>query len=88
MKNLFSTFPGNFGSSTRGELTSSLTGNPVMAVESIGNEYTEFVTEGIIINTMGIAMVALAILLPCILKFDPFRKGIPPEGGSEFEEDI
>jgi len=39
-----------------------------MAVESIGNEYTEFVTEGIIINTMGIAMVALAILLPCILK--------------------
>lgn len=62
-----------------------------MAVESIGNEYTEFVTEGIIINTMGIAMVALAILLPCILKFDPFRKGIPPEGGGvedDEEEDI
>jgi hypothetical protein len=57
-------------------LTSTLSGKPVVAVESIGNEYTEFVNEGIIINTMGIAMVALAILIPCILKFDPFRYNI------------
>jgi hypothetical protein len=59
-----------------------------MAVEVIGNEYFEFVTEGIIINALGAAMLALAILMPCILKCDPFRKGIPKEGGSEFEEDI
>jgi hypothetical protein len=54
----------------------------------IGNEYMDFISEGIIINTMGCALVALAILVPCIVKFDPFRKGIPNEGGSVYEDDI
>jgi len=48
----------------------------------------EFIPEGIIINTMGCTLVALAILVPCIIKFDPFRKGIPPEGGSVYDDDI
>lgn len=74
--------------STKGEMTSTLNGKPIQAVEVIGNEYMEFIPEGFIINSLGCALVALAILVPCIVKLDPFRKGIPPEGGSLSDEDI
>lgn len=76
--------------STKGELTSTVDGKPVQAVEAISNEYMEFVPEGIVINALGCALVALAILVPCVVKFDPFRKGLDTEGeiaGDEEEEE-
>merc|ERR1719412_1637181 len=54
--------------------------------KAIGDLYTELPNEAIIINTLAAAMVALAILLPCIIKCDTFHKGLEPE--AEVESDV
>jgi len=54
--------------------------------KAIGDLYTELPNEAIIINTLAAALVALAILLPCILKCDTFHKGLEPE--AEVESDV
>ena len=57
--------------------------------KGIGDLYEELPNEAIILNTIGAALVGLAILMPCILKCDAFKKGLQPEAGegSEDEED-
>ena len=47
--------------------------------KGIADLYTELPNEAIIINTMAAALIALAILMPCILKCDAFRKGLENE---------
>jgi len=57
--------------------------------KGIGDLYEELPNEAIILNTIGAVLVGLAILMPCILKCDAFKKGLQPEAGegSEDEED-
>merc|ERR1719225_850845 len=52
----------------------------------IGDLYTELPNEAIIVNTIACALVALAILMPCILKCDSFRKGL--ENEADVESDV
>merc|ERR1712156_699206 len=47
--------------------------------KGIGDLYDELPNEAIIVNTIGAALVGLAILMPCILKCDAFRKGLENE---------
>ena len=46
----------------------------------------ELPNEAIIVNTIACALVALAILMPCILKCDSFRKGL--ENEADVESDV
>ena len=46
----------------------------------------ELPNEAIIVNTIAVALVALAILMPCILKCDSFRKGL--ENEADVESDV
>ena len=39
-----------------------------------------FSEEAIFLNTMGAILIALAVLVPCILGCEGFRKGLPREG--------
>jgi len=57
--------------------------------KGIADLYEELPNEAIILNTIGACLVGLAILMPCILKCDAFKKGLQPEAGegSEDEED-
>ena len=43
----------------------------------------DFSEEAIFLNTMGAILIALAILVPCILGCEGFRKGLPREGEEE-----
>ena len=61
---------------------------------AIADEYhqsTEGHHQALVINVLGGCLVLLAILIPCILKCDAFRRGIPMEGrpgsASSEEED-
>ena len=49
--------------------------------KGIGDLYEELPNEAIILNTIGAALVGLAIVMPCILKCDAFKKGLEPEAG-------
>ena len=49
-------------------------------VNNIGDIYSTFPHEGLVVNVLGAVLVGLAILLPAILKCDAFRKGLPYEG--------
>jgi len=55
--------------------------------KAIADLYSELPNEAIIVNTICAALVGLAILLPCILKCDAFRKGLEPEADVESDED-
>ena len=50
-----------------------------MVYKGIADLYTELPNEAIIVNTIAAALIGLAILLPCILKCDAFRKGLENE---------
>ena len=52
-------------------------------VNNIGDIYSTFTEEGLVINALGAVLVGLAILVPAILKCDAFRKGLPREGRHE-----
>lgn len=54
--------------------------------KGIADLYTELPNEAIIVNTIAAALVGLAILLPCILKCDAFRKGL--ENEADVDSDI
>ena len=56
-------------------------------VNRIADLYETFSHESLVINVLAGILVALAILIPCILRCDAFRKGIPREGrsGDDFE---
>jgi len=47
---------------------------------SLGSLYENFSEEAIIINTIGACLIGLAILVPCLLRCEGFRKGLPREG--------
>lgn len=47
--------------------------------KGIADLYHELPNEAIIVNTIAAALIGLAILLPCILKCDSFRKGLENE---------
>ena len=49
--------------------------------KSITDLYEKLPNEAIILNTIGAALVGLAIVMPCILKCDAFKKGLEPEAG-------
>jgi len=36
--------------------------------------------EAIFINTIGAVLIGLAILIPCLVRCEGFRKGLPREG--------
>jgi len=56
--------------------------------KGIGDLYDELPNEAIIVNTIGAALVGLAIIMPCILKCDSFRKGLKNEvDDGESDED-
>ena len=55
-------------------------------VNNIGDIYATFPHEGLVINVLGAVLVALAILIPAILKCDAFRKGLPREGRSNEDD--
>jgi len=55
--------------------------------KGIADLYFELPNEAIIVNTIGAALVGLAILMPCILKCDAFRKGLKNEA-DEDDSDI
>ena len=58
-----------------------------VVVRTIGDQYSEMVDEGIVINAIGATLVALAILIPWILGCGAFRKGLKKEGG-RYNSDI
>ncbi|XP_059085616.1 uncharacterized protein LOC131882483 isoform X3 [Tigriopus californicus] len=58
-----------------------------VVIEQIGDQYSEFPDEGIVTNTIGIALVALAIIIPWILSCPSFKKGLTRES-SRFNHDI
>ena len=50
---------------------------------AIADQYTESIQghhQALVINVLGGCLVILAIIVPCILKCDAFRKGVPMEG--------
>ena len=49
-------------------------------ITDLGGKYMDFSEEAIFLNTMGAILIALAILIPCILGCQGFRKGLPREG--------
>ena len=51
--------------------------------KSITDLYEKLPNEAIILNTIGAALVGLAIVMPCILKCDAFKKGLEPEAGED-----
>ena len=51
--------------------------------KGIADLYEELPNEAIILNTIGAALVGLAIVMPCILKCDAFKKGLEPEAGED-----
>lgn len=55
--------------------------------KGISDLYEELPNEAIILNTIGAALVGLAILMPCILKCDAFRKGLKNEVDEDSDED-
>ena len=44
--------------------------------------------EGYIVNALGAAMVALAVLIPWILRCPSFKKGLVREGKISYDNDI
>ena len=51
-----------------------------LVITDLGGKYMNFSHEAIFLNTMGAILIALAILIPCILGCQGFRKGLPREG--------
>ena len=51
-----------------------------VVITDLGGKYMSFSQEAIFLNTMGAILIALAILIPCILGCEGFRKGLPREG--------
>ena len=58
-------------------------GNEV--ITELGEKYINFSEEAIFLNTMGAILIGLAVLVPCVLGCEGFRKGLPKEGE---EDDI
>ena len=58
-------------------------GNEV--ITELGEKYINFSEEAIFLNTMGAILIGLAVLVPCVLGCEGFRKGLPREGE---EDDI
>ena len=52
-------------------------------IRSIGDKYSNFEDETYVINALGAALIALAILIPWILGCPAFRKGLKREGRFE-----
>jgi len=55
--------------------------------KGISDLYEELPNEAIILNTIGAALIGLAILMPFILKCDAFRKGLKNEVDEDSDED-
>ena len=53
-------------------------------ITELGGKYMNFDEEAIFLNTMGAILIGLAVLVPCVLGCEGFRKGLPREG----EDDI
>ena len=49
-------------------------------VVQLGDQYENMELEGIVVNALGATLVALAILVPWIVRCPTFRKGLPREG--------
>lgn len=55
-----------------------------VVITDLGMKYKNFSEEAIFLNTMGAILIGLAVMVPCILGCQGFRKGLPREG----EDDI
>jgi len=56
----------------------TLEGKPFYS--SLGGLYENLSEEAIFINTIGACLIGLAILVPCLVRCESFRKGLPREG--------
>ena len=49
-------------------------------VSGLGALYISLSEEAIFLNTIGAILIVLAVVLPCILGCQQFRRGLPTEG--------
>jgi len=52
-----------------------------MVISVLGEKYLNLSEEAIFLNTIGAVLIALAIIIPAMLGWEGFRKGLPREGG-------
>ena len=79
----FSSAPGIFSSLNSEDFVNRDVGSGEAGNKSIADLYEKLPNEAIILNTIGAALVGLAIVMPCILKCDAFKKGLEPEAGED-----
>jgi len=78
-----SSAPGIFSSLNSEDFVNRDVGSGEAGNKSIADLYEKLPNEAIILNTIGAALVGLAIVMPCILKCDAFKKGLEPEAGDD-----
>ena len=51
-----------------------------MVITGLGEKYFKMSEEAIILNTIGVILIALAVVMPVIIGCGGFRRGIVREG--------
>ena len=57
-----------------------------LVITRLGEKYINLSEEAIFLNTIGVILIALAIVMPVILGSQGFRKGLSREGLSNYRE--